>query len=242
MTARRRFAALAATALLSTVALAGCSGDDEPAPESTDAAAQAEPDLEGLPDVVAVVDDVEITKDQFVTAYEAQFAQLSAQAQQTGQPLDQDAAKQQTAESLVSTQLLVNEADERGYEVSQDDLDATLAELAESSGTTPEDLVASLTDQGIAEEEIDRQLEGQVKLDRLVAEEGGDTEPTDEELRELYDQVVAQQEAAGSETEVPPFDDARPQLVEQLKSQKESSLAQSLVEELREDADVTINL
>ena len=242
MTARRRLAALAATALLSTVALAGCSGDDEPAPESTETAGQAEPDLEGLPDVVATVDGVDITKDQFVTAYEAQFQQLSAQAAQTGQPLDQDAAKQQTAESLVNTQLLVNEADDRGYEISQEDVDATLAELAESNGTTPDELLKSLADQGIPEDEIDRQLEGQVKLDRLVADEGGDTEPTEKELRELYDQVVAQQEAAGAETDLPSFEDAKPQLVQQLTSQKESSLAQSLVEDLREDADITINL
>jgi peptidyl-prolyl cis-trans isomerase SurA len=242
MTARRRLAALAATALLSTVALAGCSSDDDPAPESTDAAAQAEPDLEDLPDVVAVVDDVDITKEQFVTAYEAQFQQLSAQAAQTGQPLDQDQAKQQTAESLVNTQLLVNEADARGYDVSQDDLDSTLAELAEQNGTSPEELLKSLADQGISKKEINRQLEGQVKLDRLVAEEGGDTKPTEAELRELYDQVKAQQQAAGSDTELPSFEDAKPQLVDQLTSQKESSLAQSLVEKLRKDADVTINL
>ncbi len=243
MPSRHRIITLVAAALLSAPTLAACS--DTPAKESApDAAGQAAPDLKGLPAVVAVVDDTEISKDQFVTAYEARFQQASAQAQQSGEPLDQDQLKEQTVESMVNTELLVAEADSRGYDVSQDDIDGTLAELAEQSGlSSPDELLDSLAKQGVDKDEANRQLEGQVKLDRLIAEEVGDADPTDKELRELYDQGVAQQEASGADdAETPSFDELRPQLEEQVRAQNENSAAQSLVDDLRKGADITINL
>ena len=244
MTSRHRIITLVAAALLSAPALAACS-DDSSAQESTqqDASGQVAPDLKGLPAVVAVVDDTEISKDQFVTAYEARFQQASAQAQQSGESLDQDQLKQQTAESMVNTELLIAEADSRNYDVSQDDIDATLAELAEQSGQTAPELLESLTKQGLDKEEANRQIEGQVKLDRLIAEEVGDADPTDKELRTLYDQGVAQQEESGADdAETPSFDELRPQLEEQVRAQNENSAAQSLVDELRKGAKITINL
>jgi peptidyl-prolyl cis-trans isomerase SurA len=244
MTARHRLAAAVAAALLAPWALAACSGDDSPEPESSASASadQAQPDVSGLPDVVAVVDDVEISKAEFVTAYEAQFSQLAAQAQQSGQPLDQDQLKQQTAESMVNTQLLINEADDRGYEVTQKDLDSTLDELAEQSGVTADELLDSLEKQGVDRKEANRQLEGQVKLDRLVADEGGDEDPTDKQLRELYDQSVAQLEQSGDDSDVPEFDEVKSQLEDQVRSQNETTVAQKLVDDLKKDADITINL
>lgn len=248
MTSRSRIITLLVTAVLSSWVLAACSdaNDKPPAQETTDAESTdaAQPDLTGLPKVVAVVDGTDITKAQFVTAYEAQFQAAAAQAAQSGQALDQDELKQQTAESMVNTQLLLAEADDRGYTASQKDIDATLAELTEQSGlSSPDELLASLAKQGVDKAEANRQLEGQVKLDRLVAEEGGDADPTEKELKDLYDQVIAQQEGSGSDAaDVPSFDDARPQLEDQLRSQQETSVAQALVENLRKDADITINL
>lgn len=251
MNARTRTAALIATALMSSWTLAACGGsEDSPSDSASDSASATEPDLDGVPDVVAVVDDTEISKEEFTVTYEAQFTSAAAQAQSGGEPVDQDALKQQIAEALVDTQLLLNEADKRGYEVSQDDLDSTLAELAEQSGlSSPDELIETLTAQGLDEEEIDSQLERQVKLDRLTAEEVGDNEPSEEDLRTVYDDVVAQQKAAaegaekGAETpEVPSFEDARPQIVQQVQQENENSAAQALVDELKKDADITINL
>lgn len=239
MTSRSKIITLVATAVLSSWTLAACSGSED-APTAQESTAAAEPDLTGLPKVVAVVDGTDITQAQFITAYEAQFPSAAAQAAESGQALDQDELKQQTAESMVNTQLLLAEADDRGYTASQKDIDATLAELAEQSGlASPEELLESLASQGIDEAEANRQLEGQVKLDRLVAEEGGDVDPTEKELRELYDQGVAQQEESA---DLPSFEELRSQLEDQLRTQQETTVAQTLVETLRKDADITINL
>ncbi|MDP3894508.1 hypothetical protein, partial [Nocardioides sp.] len=75
------------------LALSACGGDakdsnskgssEEPtAQEESEGSQQAQgPDLEGIPDVVAEVNGQEVTKDEFVAVYEAQFQQAAMQAQ-----------------------------------------------------------------------------------------------------------------------------------------------------------------
>lgn len=263
----RKHALLCVGVAAALLGLAGCgAGGDEAAqdPTSTATATAAEaapsasgeatapempePDLEGIPDVVAVVNGEEITRDQFVEAYENSFTQYAMQAQMAGQPVDQDLLKAQTADTMVNTRLLRQEADERGITAAPEDVDATLDELAEANELESVDGVFEmLAEQGYSEEEVRAEVENQVILEQLVADEAGDTTPTDEEIQALYDDVVAQQEeaadAAGQEAAtVPPLEDVRPQVEEQLRSQKESEAVQALLASLRESGDVTINL
>ncbi|MGJ9413788.1 SurA N-terminal domain-containing protein [Aeromicrobium sp. CF4.19] len=245
-TALKSIAAVLA-ALLMLGGLAACSDDDG---ESEDDAAPAagEPDLRGIPDVVATVNEEEISKDEFVTAYTAQFQQTQLQAQQGGEPVDQDALKEQTAEGLVSNELLLQEADRREFTSNDEEVDELLTEFAEQSGAeTPDAYLETLAEQGLDEEEVRSQLADQGQLEQLFADEGADEEPSDEELRELYDTAVEQQEAAPQaegqpEQEIPSFEDSREQLVEQARTQQQNEVAEALLGDLREDADVEIAL
>lgn len=253
---------LAAAVLIGTMALvSGCSSsDDEPtdapssaaaAPEETapdettpSQAALAEPDLADVPDVVAEVNGTEISKEDFTTAYEAQFPQAAAQAQLTGQELDQDLLRSTVADNLVSTELLRQEAEERGIEVTDEGRAAAIDELLASSGlASEEELRAAFSEQGLDEAEFSSQLEDQVRLDALLADEAGDTTPTDEEIQEAYDAAVAQQEESGeTATPIPPLEDVREQIEQQLVGAKTSEAAQALLVQLREDSDITVNL
>lgn len=239
MSSRVRVIALLVAVVLGlggTIAFAtqGSGGGSDDAPTDS-ASASTEPDLSGLPDVVATVDGVKITKTQFVQSYTAQF-QLASQ-QSPGQPVDQDALKKQVAENLVDTQLLIAAAEARDYTVTAKDVDAALKELAEQNQQDTAGLLKALADQGLDEKEVDEQLEQQVRIDRLVAEEAGDTTPSDADLKKVYDQVVAQQ---GEGADVPPFEDVKAQLVEQGKQEKENAAAQNLVAELKKTATIDI--
>ncbi|RKL67628.1 peptidylprolyl isomerase [Salipaludibacillus neizhouensis] len=221
--------------------------DNEAAVDPETEAAMPEPDLEGIPDVVAEVNGEEIAKEEFVTTYEGQFQQIAMQSQMSGQELDQDQLKTQVAESMIGTELLIQEAENAGFEASQEEIDETLEELAtQFQLESKEEFMTLMQEQGMEEEEIMTQLEMQVKVDQLIASEAGDIEPTEEELQEYYDQIVAQQEQMSDENseevEIPSFDEVKPEIEKQLKSQKESEVYQTLIERLREEADVTINL
>lgn len=243
---------LAAAAAASALVLAGCSSDEpaddaaessETADQGTEEDAANGPDLEGIPDVVAEVDDEEITRDEFVTAYEGSYQQAAQQSQASGQEVDEDAVKEQTVETLVNTSLLVQQAEERGFESTDAEVDETLGELATSYGMgSADELLSALEEQGTEEDEVRAQVATQVKVDALLEDEAGDIEPTRAELREAYDTAVAQAEQAGGGAEIPPFEDVRPQLAEQVRTQKQSAVAEGLLTTLREDADITINL
>jgi peptidyl-prolyl cis-trans isomerase SurA len=249
--------ALGLVAATSMLVLSACGGGadssadaekDPSASESSsadaDAGAGTEPDLDAIPDVVAEVNGEEVTKDEFVPIYEAAFAQAASQAQMGGEAPDEEQLRKQTADDLVDTELLAQEAEARGLEVSDDDVEAELADLAEQNGMkSADELLEAVEQQGVTAEQARDQVETQVLVEQLVADENGPIEPTDKELRALYAQAKEQQAQAGEGAQqIPPFAQVRDQLVEQATNQEIGKVATALVEDLRADADITINL
>ncbi|GGK07327.1 hypothetical protein GCM10007063_32300 [Lentibacillus kapialis] len=248
------------------VVLAACGGDDgdsgdskkdkDNAEEKQDGQASKQqempkPNLKGVPDVVAKVNGNEITKKEFESTYKGQFQQMAMQSQMSGQKLDQDKLKKQTAESMVGTELLIQEVNNRDFKASQKEVDNTLKELAQQNQLKSKDkFLSALKEQGMKEKEIMSQVKQRVKMDKLIAEESGDIEPTEKELKKAYDQFKSQQEqmnknskdGKGGEGDIPSYDDMKSDLKSQVKRQKEAKATQKIVDQLREKADVTINL
>ena len=241
---------VAATSLLVLSACGGSSDDsssekDASASESSSASADAGdgPDLSGIPDVVAEVNGEEVTRDEFVPLYEAAFQQAAAQAQTSGQAPDEEQIKQQTADDLVSTELLAQEAESRGIEVSDEQIDAELDDIAKQSQlASAEELLAAIEKNGMTEDQARDQVEMQVLVEQLVEDEDGSTEPTDKELRALYAAAKKQAAAQQGGQEIPPFAEVRDQIAEQARTEQVGKVAQALLKDLRKDADITINL
>ena len=245
---------VAAAALLSLSACGGGSDSDEcrqgrlrqrlarasPPPRTRQHG--AEPDLEGIPDVVAEVNGEEVTKDEFVPIYESTFAQAAAEAQTSGQAPDEEALKKQTVDDLVSTELLAQEAESRGIEVSDDDIDAELTDLAEQNQLgSAEELLAAVEKQGVTEEQARSQVETQLMVEQLVEDEDGPLEPTEKELRALYAQAKQQSGQSGPED---PGRSPRSATSSWSRPRRRRSARSpgTLAEDLRKDADITINL
>ncbi len=259
MTLNKKLLSLLLVAFISL--LAACSDDGE-AGENTDEKAKEEqasgeqgeqaeqpempePNLEGIPDVVAQVNGDEISKEEFTSTYESQFQQAAMQSQMTGKEVDQDQLKKQVAENLVSQQLLIQEANNRDFTVTDEEKNAELEELAKQQQLESKDkLLSALEEQGMGQEEVMAQLEKQLKLEKLIAAESGegDLQPTKEEIQQAYDQYKSQQEEANPEAEVAPLEEIKPNIEQQLVQQKEAQVYQTLIESLREDAEVTVNL
>lgn len=253
------------TIIGSLLLLTACNGDEEAAedtgsaeesgsPESETAAKgeegaaaeqpeMPEPDLEGVPDVVAEVNDTKIEKAEFEEAYNMQFQQMAMMSQMSGEEVNQDDLKKQVADGLVSQELLIQEADNRELEVTEEDTNGVLDSLVEQNGMeSQDDLFAAFEEQGMPKDEVMSQVDMQVKVDKLIAEEAGDIEPSKEEMQEIYDAQVAQMEQMETEEEPPSFEELEPQLKEQVVMQKEGEAAQALVADLKESADVTMHL
>ena len=243
---------------VSVVALAACgSQGDEAKPQESSAAAEQSPGADGsgqdgkpntkdIPEVVAEVNGEKITKDDFVPLFETQYQQMQAQAQQSGQPVDEKDLKKQTAENLVSTEVLTQEADKRKISVSDKDIDKALKESAQSGQMSEKDFLSAMKDQGMDEKKVRSELKNQLKIEGLIDDEYGEFEVSGEEIGQAYEKAKAQQEQmaqqGGQDQEVPPLDEMRPQLKEQVKSEKSNEATQKYAKKLRKQADVTINL
>ncbi|MBS2939750.1 SurA N-terminal domain-containing protein [Nocardioides sp. J2M5] len=247
---------LGSLAVVAILTLSACGGGDggsdasdkasssPSADASGDASAAPEPDLDGIPDVVAEVNGEEITKDEFVPIYTAAFQQASTQAQMGGQAPDEEALRKQTADDLVDTELLTQEAESRGIEVSDQQVDDELTALAKQNQMgSADELLAAVEEQGVTEEQARSQIETQVMVEQLAADEDGSIDPTEKELRALYARVKKQQAQSGQEGQsIPPFAQVHDQLEEQARTQQVGTVAGELVQQLRKDADITVNL
>lgn len=241
--------------------LGACNNDSESeedtqnaeAPQEEDAAAEngeeamemPEPDLEGIPEVVAEVNGEEITQEDFTQTYESQFQQTAMQQQMMGggEEINQDELKQQVADMLVNQELLAQEAENRDFTAGEDEVNEMVDQMLEQNGMENRDeLFAALDEQGLPEDEVMNLLETQIKVDQLIEDESGEIEPTDEELQEMYDQMQEQQGQTEGEEEPPSFEELKPQLEQQFVMQKQGEVTQALIEQLKEDADTTIHL
>jgi peptidyl-prolyl cis-trans isomerase SurA len=207
-------------------------------------AAMPEPDLEGIPEVVATVNGEEISGKDFSGVYESQFQQMAMQAQMSGQELDQEALKEQTLDSMVGSELLVQDAEANGHEATDQDVDALLEETvkAQQLGSVDE-LMAAYKERGFAEEQVRSDARKQVLMTAAI-EEIDIPEPTEAELKELYDQAAAAQPPGqGGETaEAPSFEELKPQLEQQVAAQKQNEAIMKRMEDLRQDAEVEVKL
>lgn len=234
-------------------------GADDAAGTADPGAEAGAPDLSDVPDPVAEVNGTEISKDDFTEAYTTTFEQASMQAEMTGQPVDEESLRQETVDGLVSNELLLQASDEHGFEASAEDIEAELEELAQGNGLgSADEFVAALEEQGMTADEVDAEVEKKIKVDQLVEQEANVEDPTEEEIKALYDELSAQQGGGGEESgseggdaasetgapaqEMPAYEDVKDQLEAQLKSEKENEAVLQLVEDLRAEAEVTVHL
>lgn len=250
---------LAALALTATLGLAACGGQNEDpsaasdagaAPAASDAGgAQAgeqmpEADVSDVPDVVATVNGEEITKDDFAQVYQSQFQQMTIQSQQGGEPVDEAALKEQVANQLVDNELLRQGAQDAGITASDEDIDATLDQIAQQNGlASGDEVVSTLTQQGYPEEQVREDAASQFEISTYLEQEADIKEPSEEELKAQYDALAEQQtQAGGSAEDLPAFEDVRDQLAQQAAAEQQNEAATSLAKTLREAGDVTVNV
>lgn len=230
--------------------LAGCSSSAEPAPSSAASSQAADQgataDVADIPDPVAEVDGVAISKDEFIKTYEGQFSQAQAQAATTGQPVDQLLLKSQTLTGMVSTELLNQAADKHKLTASKKETQAALAEIAKSSSLTSAEFLTAMEKQKVDAKEVDAQLVRQVKIQKLIEEMFDPFKATDDEVRKAYDAaVLAQQQSdssTGAKTEIPAYKDVKAQFKKQVLDEKENTAVQSLIDDLRTNAKVVSHL
>ena len=188
---------------------------------------------------VAIVDDKEILGSDYNTA----LASIQGQMQQMGQdPTSKEAAEQaknQTIDSLVGQTLLLQEADKKGYKVSEADINKQLDEIKKQFKTEKE-LEAALKKSGMDMKTLETQISDGIKLKQYIEKEVPAGEITDEEIQKTYDQYAEQGKSTGQE--VPKLEEVKPQIEQSLQQQKQQEKLAQQVEELKKNAKIDIKI
>lgn len=258
MSRRTWRSAVVAVGAVLVVAGCGASGDDDNDPaagqqssaqqseQASDSGQSAEgPDTSNIPDPVAVVNGEEISRDEFVSVFENQYQQMSMQAQRTGQPVDEDQLKQVASDGLVGALLLQQEATKRGLAVSDADVDAELERYAQTSQVSADEFIAAMGEQGLDRQGVLDQIRKQLLVRKLIVDEYGEPEITDAQIEGAYQMIAQQQAAAGGQAgggQVPPLEQVRDQVEEQLRAEQQAASMETMSQELRKNADVTVNI
>ena len=209
-------------------------------------AAGATVDPDDLPDPVAEVEGVEISRVEFVEVFEQQRAAARQQAEAAGSPLDETALRDGVLESLVASELLRQEGERLGLEADTEEVDAELASLAEQNGlTSADELVAALGEQGLDEEQVREEMGRLLLIEEIIAESGEVEPPSEQELEDYYAELTGGADGAaatdGAEG-VPPFEDVRDVLEQQLTEQRENEALTTILEDLEAQAEITRHL
>ena len=242
-------AAMAAAAI--TLAACSESAPQEPGPEGAEAPGideqgempempeMPEPDVSDVPDVVATVNDSDITGEDFITLYQLQFQQMAMESQMTGEEPDQDAMKDQTLSAMVDSELLVQDAQARGYEATDENVETLLEEAAATNQMdSVDELMQVYADQGVTEDQVRDDARTQILVEELIENDLEVAEPTDDEVEALYESMDldAQSEDGYSLEEI------RPELENQLRNQNRGEAMQAHLAQLHEDAEVRLHL
>lgn len=183
--------------------------------------------------VVATVNGEEIIGRDLTTSVD-QFSQAAiAQGVDVSNPQFKDAVREQSLEVLINTELLKQEATERGISVSDADIDARIETLETDLGG------ADVLDERIAELGIDRErlkedvrdeIVIQTLLEQIFAE--AEVAVTEEEVEAVYES------AGGAEAGLPALEEVRPQVEAQIQASKEQEAIDNFIDSLRQEADI----
>jgi len=223
----KRFMISIMLTLLVVLAACGDDGDEAenpeaPVEEQVEFSDEERVDPETL---VATVNGYEIKGDRYNPIY----TQVKMQMAQFGQDVsDLDLLKEQTLDVLVEQQLIRQDAETIGIDITEDEVQNEFDELKEQN---EEQLNIVLEEFGLTEEEFKIQLRDDLITAEYIESEL-DIEVTDEEVEEFYEQLREENE------EIEGLDEMEELIRAQLENQKTQEQLPEKVEELRENAEI----
>ncbi|MFW5991275.1 MAG: SurA N-terminal domain-containing protein [Candidatus Nanoarchaeia archaeon] len=201
----------------------GCQGGEEttnPGPTGEAVSPDENPDEQEQDDSVAA----EVNGEEILMSDVEQIQQM---AQQQGQQVDEATV----AEQLVDQKLLIEEAKDRGLEVSTEEAEDFVEESVSAQGMTLEDVKSQVGDEfsTLLEEQKEQLL-----IQKLLDDEGGNLTVTDEEIEEFYEE---NKQMLGNSS----LEEVKPELEPMIEQQKQQEIITSLSEELKEDAEIEMS-
>lgn len=216
---------------------------NEDAEEGEQPQAPEEIDLDGFEDDEAFVrvNGEEILFSEFEEEFERS---KNMAAQQYGIDLDSEQGEamvpqiqQQAIQSLISQNVMLQEAEDQGIEVSDEDVEENIEGLTEQFGGE-EGLEEAMEAEGLDDESLRGFLRENLMIENLMSQnlDMDSIEVTEEEKEEYYAQLEESWEE--QEQESTPYEEVEEQITQQLQQQKQQELQMEYLEELMDNSEI----
>ncbi len=199
-------------------------GENEQAQQSTEITEEEKLDPETA---VVSVNGTEVMGDSYNSVYSMLKTQMAGSGQDVS---DTEVVKEQAVNVLIEQQLIRQEAETLGLEVTDEEVQSEFDTIKEENG---EQLTAVLDQFQLSEDDFKRQLGDDLITNKYVESEL-DIKVTDKEVEEYYNKLKEQ----SGDQEVGKLEDLKPTIKNQITQQKTATELQSKVAELKEDAEV----
>lgn len=229
--------------LLLALFLAACSNnnDEENANEAnenngTEDQGQAEEEVEITDEEIADAESAvvsingeEILGDRYNNTYEQLKTMVHMYGQDTS---DLEMLKEETIAILVEQELIRQDAEEQGIEVSEEEAQEEIDTLIEENGE--EALTAILEQYDMTEEELLEQLTADLVTMRYMETALDEVEVTDEEVEEQFNLLQEQNQ----NEDIGELEEHAETIRQSISQQKQNEMLEARVNELREEADI----
>ncbi|MCT2537225.1 SurA N-terminal domain-containing protein [Aquibacillus koreensis] len=231
--------------LVFVLLLVACNDDQETEPaEDTQTGDEQAQDQTENPNSIDISDEELVDEEQVVVTvngeevlgsyYNMMYSQTKTILTQYGQDTtDLDMLKERTLDAIVQQELIAQEADEIGVEVSDEEVQNQL-EQTKSNFETDEEYQNALEELDMTEEGLKQQIVYEIKREQFIEQEIPEAEISDEEIQAYYDEVASQNE----NEEFPALEDVEAQIREQLAMEEQQSQLNEIVQQLEEESEI----
>lgn len=210
-----------------SIVLSACGGKDNN--ENDDEITFSDHEFVDDEQVVVTVNDIEIFGLEYNYNYMFNKVQMHQFRQDTS---DLDTIKTQTLDGMIDQEILTQEAEKAGIEVSDEVVDEQIDLIKEEAGD--ETFHAYLDQYGLTEEDYKKQAHFTLLQEEYVKAEIPEVQVSDEEIKETYDMLKETSE------DFPDFEEMAERIEVELTSQKEWEMLVQELERLREEAEIEI--
>ncbi|WP_171016757.1 SurA N-terminal domain-containing protein [Pseudalkalibacillus caeni] len=244
----RKYMGILAAVVL-TLALAACNGDNEAkdTDKNKDQATEEKADqnkdkkqaqkIEKIDEnkVVATVNGEEIKGSEYNKMVTTITNQMHMSGKDPFAEGNEDKIKDQAINNLVDKALLLQEAKDKGYEATDEEIETELEQIKAQFGDDKK-FEEALAKQNVTVEELKDQYKDVVVVDKFVKKEVGEQKVTEEEMKQFYEDFSKDAENA------PKYDETKGQIKDYLKQQKTQQEVAKIIEKLKENADIKIEV
>lgn len=209
--------------ILLSLSLVACSGDQDEGASETEVEI-SEDEKYDEDEVIVTVNDDDVTG----RTYNLVYSQLKLEASHTGQDLTEEEIKELTIESLIDRQLLLQEAEEVGIVVTEEEVAKELDKIKEEN---QEGIDILLEQYQITEDLLLHQLVYEFTYEEFIDQEI-ELELTKEDVEDAYEEMKKENEDLPELTEM--YDTFK----KHLEQMRKGEALRSRIEKLKDDARV----